>query len=135
MATNRLTVLIVDLDYFKNINDSYGHAVGDHALQAAAKRMEACTRQSDLLARLGGDEFVILVQGPDAFGPALAARIHDALQTPVVVDGITRFVRASIGRGVGRAGPAHGRCEDLTALRRPGHVHGQVLRQEHRRGL
>ena len=97
--TNRrpLSVLILDFDHFKNINDSYGHTVGDNTLRAAAQRISACARQGDLLARLGGDEFVILVQGPDAFGPALAARIHDALQTPVIVDGVTVFVRASIG--------------------------------------
>ena len=92
-----LSVLILDFDHFKNINDSYGHTVGDNTLRAAAARISACARQGDLLARLGGDEFVILVQGPDAFGPALASRIHDALQTPVVVDGVTVFVRASIG--------------------------------------
>jgi diguanylate cyclase (GGDEF)-like protein len=92
-----VTVLFVDLDHFKNINDSYGHAVGDLALQAAAERMTSCLRHTDVLARIGGDEFAVVVQGPEAFGPALAARIFDRLQPPVVVDGYSVFVRASIG--------------------------------------
>ena len=92
-----VTVLFVDLDHFKNINDSYGHAVGDHALQAAAERMRSCLRQTDVLARIGGDEFAIVMQGPEPFGPALASRISACLQPPLVVDGFSVFVRASIG--------------------------------------
>jgi diguanylate cyclase (GGDEF)-like protein len=111
-SSQPVTVLFVDLDHFKNINDSYGHAVGDLALQAAALRMRACLRHTDLLARLGGDEFAIVVQGPEAFGPALADRIATSLQTPVVVDGVSVFVRASIG--VADVGQAHSRIsEDL----------------------
>jgi diguanylate cyclase (GGDEF)-like protein len=113
-----VTVLFVDLDHFKNINDSYGHAVGDHALQVAAQRMAGCLRQTDVLARLGGDEFAIVVQGPEAFGPALAARIAASLQIPVAVDGVSVFVRASIGvadtvQAHSRAGEDLLRCADL----------------------
>jgi diguanylate cyclase (GGDEF)-like protein len=111
-------VLFVDLDLFKNINDSYGHAVGDRALQAAAERMAGCIRRTDLLARLGGDEFAVVVEGPEAFGPALAVRIHESLQAPEVIDKVPVFVRASIGvAATGQAHPRSGhdllRCADL----------------------
>ena len=114
-----VTVLFVDLDHFKNINDSYGHAVGDHALQAAAERMTSCLRHTDVLARIGGDEFAIVVQGPEPFGPALAAR-H--LRLPATARRRRRttsvFVRASIGvastaQTRSRVGEDLVRCADL----------------------
>lgn len=61
----RMALLAIDLDRFKQVNDSYGHAVGDHVLQAASKRMLGCLRSSDMLARQGGDEFIAVLQGVD----------------------------------------------------------------------
>ena len=117
-AAQTVSVLFVDLDNFKTINDSYGHAVGDGALRAAAARMTECSRHGDVLARLGGDEFAIIVRGSDASGATLAARIGAGLMDPVVVDGVTLHVRASIGvadttQTGSRLGSHLLRCADL----------------------
>lgn len=71
----RLAVLFVDLNRFKQINDTLGHAVGDGALQMAARRMEAAVRQSDTVSRFGGDEFLILLD--DVSDPKEAEQIAD----------------------------------------------------------
>lgn len=90
-------VLFIDLDNFKRINDSAGHLVGDHALQAATGRIAANLRQGDFLARLGGDEFAVLLPGNETTGINVAFRIAEALQPPIQVDGREIFVRASMG--------------------------------------
>ena len=92
-------VMYVDLDNFKAINDTYGHAVGDVALVEASKRLRAALRESDTVARFGGDEFVILqpiVDGP-ADAADLARKLNLALQPPVTIEGVAHSVRASIG--------------------------------------
>lgn len=92
-------VMYVDLDNFKAINDTYGHAVGDAALVEASKRLRAALRESDTIARFGGDEFVILqpiVDGP-ADAADLARKLNLALQPPVTIEGVAHSVRASIG--------------------------------------
>ncbi|MBV9291933.1 MAG: EAL domain-containing protein, partial [Frankiales bacterium] len=92
-------LLFLDLDRFKVVNDTLGHAAGDELLRAVAHRLQACVRTDDLVARLGGDEFTILL--PSVTGaPAaleLAERVVDALAEPVRVDGRTLHVRCSIG--------------------------------------
>jgi diguanylate cyclase (GGDEF)-like protein len=92
-------VLFLDLDDFKTVNDSLGHAVGDRLLSLVAERLRACLRPADTAARLGGDEFAILLQelrsADDA--AAVADRMITALRAPFVVDGTRVLIRASIG--------------------------------------
>ncbi len=92
-------VLLVDLDHFKFINDSFGHGFGDRLLQAAAARMESSLQPQDALGRMGGDEFVILRAQADKRSDAyiLAQRIVDTFRDPLEVDGRDVVVTASIG--------------------------------------
>jgi diguanylate cyclase (GGDEF)-like protein len=95
-------VLFMDLDGFKQINDSLGHAMGDRLLRVAAERLGGGLRQEDLLARFGGDEFVLLIEilhRPEAAG-AVAERLLAALAEPLPVDGERLQLSASIGIGI-----------------------------------
>ena len=108
------SVLHVDLDRFKQINDTLGHAAGDFVLKRVAKTLRACTRPQDFVARIGGDEFVVL-PAPNASLEdlsVLAQRIIDTVRQPVLYHGKTCHIGASIGISVGlprggrsRAGP------------------------------
>ncbi|ADK84163.1 diguanylate cyclase/phosphodiesterase with PAS/PAC sensor(s) [Desulfarculus baarsii DSM 2075] len=94
-----LALLFLDLDNFKNINDSLGHAVGDMLLQAVAQRLTRWLREEDTVARLGGDEFVMLIQGasdPD-YIMQVARRILDSMSQPFAVGPHELYVTASIG--------------------------------------
>jgi diguanylate cyclase (GGDEF)-like protein/PAS domain S-box-containing protein len=102
-----VSVLFMDLDDFKTINDSLGHAAGDRLLGEVGERLRTCLRTPDTAARLGGDEFAILIEdGGESVGAAgVAGRILQALDGPFLLDGKEVFVRASIGiatSGVGR---------------------------------
>ena len=93
-------VLFVDLDRFKEINDAYGHPVGDQILCQAADRLRACLRDSDTVARIGGDEFAILLPDPQSNAEALrvAERIRESLHRPVdLPDGRRLYGSCSIG--------------------------------------
>ena len=91
-----VSVLFLDLDDFKLVNDSLGHRAGDELLLRVAERITGATRPGDTSARLGGDEFAVLIE--DTGDPvALASRIVDVLRSPFVVDGTSVDVRASIG--------------------------------------
>jgi diguanylate cyclase (GGDEF)-like protein len=98
-------VLFVDLDRFKGVNDSLGHAAGDELLVAVADRLRACVRLEDTAARLGGDEFAVLAEALDDRRDAalLAERILGALQQPFELHGREVFVTASIGIAVGES--------------------------------
>jgi diguanylate cyclase (GGDEF)-like protein/PAS domain S-box-containing protein len=95
----RVAVLFLDLDRFKVVNDSLGHASGDALLVEVANRLSACLRTGDTAARLGGDEFTVLLEDLVDESQALevAERIADALRLPVLLDGREVFVSASIG--------------------------------------
>ena len=94
----RLTVLFIDLDRFKSVNDSLGHRAGDELLAAVAERIRANLRASDTAARLGGDEFAILLEGAGVDdGVRVAKAIIAAVSEPIRVAGRDVFVGASIG--------------------------------------
>jgi diguanylate cyclase (GGDEF)-like protein len=102
-------VLFIDLDNFKLINDSFGHAAGDAVLQSVTSRLLRATREMDVVSRQGGDEFLILVSDLNATGaePAdsvaglapdvVAARVRSALADPIALDGVDIYLTASIG--------------------------------------
>ncbi|WP_155123531.1 MULTISPECIES: bifunctional diguanylate cyclase/phosphodiesterase [unclassified Actinoplanes] len=101
------TLLLIDLNRFKEVNDSLGHHVGDQLLQQVARRLAAQIRAGDLLARLGGDEFVVLADAGDADAAlSIADRVHEALSAGFELDGITVHAHASIGLALA---PHHGR--------------------------
>lgn len=106
------TVMFIDLDDFKTINDSLGHLVGDRLLTVVAQRLTSCVRAGDTAARLGGDEFAVLI--PDALDASvarsMAERITGVLRSPIIIDGVSLSMTASIGIAVAD------RAEDSTSL-------------------
>ncbi|MEO8859000.1 MAG: EAL domain-containing protein [Burkholderiaceae bacterium] len=91
-------VFFLDLDRFKNINDSMGHAFGDRVLVEVAERIKLCLRDVDTLCRLGGDEFVVFLQEADAHGAEIGAqRILNALSNPFQIEQMSFSVGCSIG--------------------------------------
>ncbi len=98
-STYRVSVLFIDLDRFKIVNDSLGHHIGDLLLIAISNRLRECLRPSDLVARLGGDEFTILVEGRFSDDEVLriAERINEKFAIPFDLDGHEIYSSASIG--------------------------------------
>ncbi len=91
-------ILFLDLDRFKQINDSLGHLFGDRVLIQVAERIKGCLRQADTASRLGGDEFVLLLHQADARGAEITSRrILEALSQPYSIDEMSFTVTASIG--------------------------------------
>ena len=95
----RLAVLFVDLDRFKEINDSLGHAIGDAVLVAVANLLKSTVREADTAARLGGDEFVILLDTIDdpQHVTAIVQKLHDRFQSVMLIEGHRLHVHASMG--------------------------------------
>ena len=103
----RISLLFIDLDKFKPVNDRYGHDVGDLLLQEVAKRLRGCVRESDTAARIGGDEFVILLPGTDTEQNvlALAQKVLQEIERPFELEGHEVGISASIGIAIY---PEHG---------------------------
>lgn len=94
----KVAIMFLDLDRFKNINDSLGHMVGDRLLQEIAKRLTALLREEDTICRLGGDEFILALPDTDPQGAAHAAeKILEAISEPFTIDHHELNVTASIG--------------------------------------
>jgi len=110
-----LTLLMVDLDNFKPINDSLGHPAGDAVLLEVAQRLRDCTREQDLVARLGGDEFVVVLSGMEHTTEIdrFCERLIGSLQQPIHYETHSLHIGASIG---------------IAVSRRQGHVPGELIR-------
>ncbi|MGH8374933.1 MAG: diguanylate cyclase domain-containing protein [Pseudomonas sp.] len=95
----RMALLYVDLDRFKQVNDTHGHAVGDMLLQAVANRLKGCVRETDTVARIGGDEFVVLLHSIRAAGDTdiVVEKIRQVLVQPLRLDGHSLNIQPSIG--------------------------------------
>ncbi len=105
----QFAVLFLDLDRFKNVNDSLGHSIGDQLLIAMARRLESCIREVDMVARLGGDEFAILLDGIANGGDAttMARRIQEKLASPFNLSGHEVFTTTSLGIALSSTGYDH----------------------------
>jgi diguanylate cyclase (GGDEF)-like protein len=119
---SRLALLLIDLDHFKEINDSFGHHTGDALLRQIGPRIRQVVRRDDLVARLGGDEFAVLLYGADTFkATTVAQRLLTLLEEPIDVGNASLSVGASIGVALA---PEHAlssadllRCADLAMYR------------------
>jgi diguanylate cyclase (GGDEF)-like protein/PAS domain S-box-containing protein len=98
-TSSNLAVLFLDLDRFKDINDSRGHETGDKLLKAVAQRIRNTLRTEDVVVRMGGDEFIVILKSVQSSGQVneTAARINEALSEPVPVDGRPLVTTVSIG--------------------------------------
>jgi diguanylate cyclase (GGDEF)-like protein len=104
------SVLFIDLDRFKNINDIYGHDIGDLFLIEVAKRLKTCLRENDVIARIGGDEFTILLENSSfEMSEEVANRIVKGLEKPFIIETIEIFVTPSIGISLY---PSHGKTSN-----------------------
>ena len=94
-----LALLLLDIDHFKEVNDTLGHGMGDHMLKDVAQRLLGCVRQTDTVARLGGDEFTVIMTGKDIYGNVerLAQRILQQMSEPFQLAGEGVYASISIG--------------------------------------
>lgn len=112
-STNLFAVLFIDLDDFKEVNDTFGHIVADRLLEITARRLERCARAEDVVARIGGDEFAILLNGINDLGDAndAADRISAEMRRAIPID--THTVRATVSVGIAIGSPRYDRPEDV----------------------
>jgi diguanylate cyclase (GGDEF)-like protein len=94
-----LALMYIDIDLFKHVNDSHGHAAGDEVLRVFGQRLSACVRAGDLVARIGGDEFVVLIESLSSAASAelIARKLINAMGESITVDGTALHITASIG--------------------------------------
>ena len=114
-ADRQFAVVFLDLDNFKQVNDEFGHLVGDDVLREAARRIAGCLREGDHVVRYGGDEFVALIEDVTALHQVepVIARIHAALATPIAIAG--GEVSLSLSAGAALASEAWRSAEELLA--------------------
>lgn len=104
---NRLALVLLDMDRFKSINDTYGHAAGDLALQNMSLRIQSIVRKNDIAARMGGDEFILLIidDNPQAIVTLITGRLAEAGRKPIAIaDGVEVAVQASMGTAIAKNG-------------------------------
>jgi diguanylate cyclase (GGDEF)-like protein len=112
----QLALLMVDIDHFKRINDTYGHPAGDQALRLLARTLRESTRKADCVARLGGEEFAILLPGATpAVAQGIAERICEQVEKLAVLDGTGRQFGFTVSIGLAVLAGADARPEDLLA--------------------
>jgi diguanylate cyclase (GGDEF)-like protein len=123
-----VTVMLIDLDDFKLVNDAWGHAAGDALLRVVADRLRTCVRTEDTVSRIGGDEFAVLLEPlPGCDAREIAARIVAAVETPVAVEGGSAQVGASVGIALSQPGP-EGSGDGEALLREADHAMYEVKR-------
>jgi len=97
-SDENLAVMFLDLDHFKNINDTLGHSIGDQLLMEVSKRLKAALRDEDTVSRLGGDEFIFILPGTDANGAAhVAEKLIAAVSAPSQIENFELITTSSIG--------------------------------------
>jgi diguanylate cyclase (GGDEF)-like protein len=121
-AQRNLAFLFIDLDHFKEINDSFGHSAGDDLLRQLGPRLSSSLRSSDILVRVGGDEFGVLIMDATAtYASSVAERLMARLEEPFVLDSVTVGISASIGIATAPSDAADSagllRCADLAMYR------------------
>ncbi|WP_144814098.1 putative bifunctional diguanylate cyclase/phosphodiesterase [Aerolutibacter ruishenii] len=101
-SNSKVAVMFIDLDDFKLINDTLGHAAGDKVLRAVASRLSGLVRDTDTVARFGGDEFVVLLteQGDPTSSNAVIGRVTQAISQPIIIDGTSHAITPSIGHAI-----------------------------------
>ena len=104
--------MIMDVDRFKEVNDTFGHAAGDAVLRQVAATLQGCVRQSDTVARLGGDEFVVVLEDIKEWANAnsVAEKVLAGMRNPVQLEGRSIAVTSSIGVAYGSGSDE---CEEL----------------------
>jgi diguanylate cyclase (GGDEF)-like protein len=121
-AGRSLAFLFIDLNHFKEVNDSFGHPAGDELLRQVGARLSSSLRHNDLLVRIGGDEFaVVLIDGDAAYAKQVAQRVTDSLAEPFLLDVVSASISASIGIAMAPADATYGAglvwCADVAMYR------------------
>ena len=112
-AGSKTACLFLDIDHFKGLNDTLGHAGGDEALKEFGRRLQSAARETDLVGRLAGDEFVIVMEGVDqpAAARVVASKVIEAMRAPFLIGGEERSVSTSVGVAI-----SAGQGDDADAL-------------------
>jgi predicted signal transduction protein with EAL and GGDEF domain len=133
-VNQQLAVIFIDLDRFKNVNDTLGHHVGDELLKQVAQALSGCLRDGDTLARLGGDEFIVLLEDVDGERGArqVAEKLMRCSSSPSMVSGYELFVTGSVGISLF---PQDASTQPPGPQCRRRHVPGQVARPQRLRLL